>query len=177
MKSRNIRLMKGLLIALGLGLGLGLTACASSPPPETKMGSADLKPRSGSNASGHVHFHQLDKRVHVAFEVKGLAANSKHGFHLHEKGDCSAIDAMSAGGHYNPGGHQHGSLVSANRHAGDFGNIQANAQGVAKGELYLDNMHVRQLKGLSVIVHEKEDDEKSQPAGNAGSRIACGVIQ
>lgn len=160
MKSRNIRLTKGLAALGALALGLVLASCASAPP-ETKMGSADLKPRSGSNASGHVHFHQLDKRVHVAFEVKGLAANSKHGFHLHEKGDCSALDASSAG----------------SRHAGDFGNIQANAQGVAKGELYLDNMHVNQIKGLAAIVHEKEDDEKSQPAGNAGSRISCGVVQ
>ncbi|MFN7729151.1 MAG: superoxide dismutase family protein [Bdellovibrio sp.] len=177
MNSPNIRPLMGATMTLVLGLGLVLGACASKPPQQTKMASADLKPRSGSITSGHVHFHQLEKRVHVAYEIKGLKPKTKHGFHLHEKGDCSASDAMSAGGHYNPGGHKHGGLASQERHAGDLGNVQANEAGVAKGEVYLDGMHVNQLIGLSVITHEKEDDEKTQPAGDAGPRIACGVVQ
>lgn len=155
------------------GLGLGACAGTSEPP---KMASAHLLARSGSVVEGHVHFHQVGDRLHMAYEVSGLAPNSKHGFHLHEKGDCSASDAMSAGGHYNPTGQQHGAMTSKMHHAGDYGNIVANDKGIAKGELILEAAKLSDVQGHAVIVHEKEDDEKSQPAGNAGSRIACGVV-
>ena len=133
-----------------LGFGLVLSACASSPPP-SKMLSADLKGRSGTTTIGHVHFHQLDKKLHVAYEVKNLKAGGKHGFRLHTKGDCSAADAKSAG-----------------EPSRDLGPIVSNEKGISKGELYLENTTLSQLIGLSVIVHEKEIE---------GNRIACGVLQ
>jgi Cu-Zn family superoxide dismutase len=123
-----------------------------------------------------VHFHQVGDDINVAYEVKNLVPNSKHGFHVHEKGDCSAADASSAGGHFNPGHAEHGDPNMPTHHAGDMGNITANDKGVAKGEMTLKNMKASSLLGTAVVVHEKEDDEKTQPTGNSGSRIACGVV-
>src|SRR3989440_424771 len=102
----------------------------------------------------------------------------KHGFHIHEKGDCSAPDAMSAGPHFNPKHQHHDGPTGTERHAGDFGNVEADASG--KGHLEwkgkLDLSGPNSIIGKSVIVHEKEDDLKTDPAGNSGARFACGVI-
>ena len=159
-----------------LSSGLMTGGCAH-PPGEAKMTSANLKARSGSTAEGHVHFHQVGDNINLAYEIKGLAPKSMHGMHLHEKGDCSAADASSAGGHFNPDKHTHGGLHSGEHHAGDLGNIVANEQGIARGEITLEKTKVSTLSGLSVVIHEKQDDEKSQPAGNSGPRIACGVVE
>ena len=157
--------------------GLGLVAC-SGAPTETKMATVNLKSRSGSNAEGHVFFHQVGDKIHMAYEVKGLAPKSVHGFHIHEKGDCSAADASSAGGHYNPTGKMHGDPATMNHHAGDLGNITADDKGVAKGEgMISPGVKVSTLQHLSVIVHDQADDEKTQPSGNSGARIACGLIE
>jgi Cu-Zn family superoxide dismutase len=102
-----------------------------------------------------------------------------HGFHIHEKGDCSAADASSAGGHFNPTGKPHGGPDSDARHAGDFGNIEADATGNARysrtfSDLTLDGES--SIIGKAIIVHQKADDLKTQPSGDAGGRIGCGVI-
>lgn len=162
-------------MALLFCAGLGLGACASEQEPP-KMASAHLMARSGSVVEGHVYFHQVGDRLHVAYEVSGLAPKTKHGFHLHEKPDCSASDAASAGGHYNPSSQPHGAMTTKAHHAGDYGNILANDKGIAKGELILEATKLLDVQGHSVVIHEKEDDEKSQPAGNSGNRIACGVV-
>jgi Cu-Zn family superoxide dismutase len=103
----------------------------------------------------------------------------KHGFHIHEFGDCSAPDGTSAGGHFNPEGKMHGAPVDMSRHAGDMGNIEADESGKAHLE-YIDPMMSltgdHSIIGRSVILHQNEDDLKTQPTGNAGPRIACGVI-
>jgi superoxide dismutase, Cu-Zn family len=139
---------------------------------------AVLHSASGSKVTGTVTFTKTDEGVRVVADVEGLEPG-EHGFHIHEFGDCSAADATSAGGHFNPGKHQHAGPDAAERHEGDLGNIaarnarKAHYERVDK-ELKLDGPD--SIIGKSVIVHEKVDDEKTQPTGNAGARVACGVI-
>ncbi len=137
-----------------------------------------LYPTEGNETSGIILFTETPDGVLVNVNLSGLTPG-KHGFHIHEFGDCSAKDGTSAGGHFNPDGHQHGSPHGEERHAGDMGNVIANQDGIAQSE-YLDK-HIKlngshSIIGYSVIVHEKEDDLSSQPTGNAGARVACGVI-
>ena len=119
--------------------------------------------------------------VKVRAEVTGLTPNQKHGFHIHEKGDLSAPDLSSAGGHFNPTGDHHGGPESQHRHGGDLGNLTADASGKAVYEATIEGITVDNSKtgiiGKSVIVHEQPDDLKSDPSGNSGARIAGGVIQ
>ncbi len=142
---------------------------------------AELNPASGSNVRGTVHFYETSKGVRVVAKVTGLTPG-EHGFHIHEKGDCSAPDASSAGGHFNPTGAKHGGPKDAERHAGDFGNIVADASGVANFKTV--DFHIsfdgpNSIIGRGVIVHANPDDLKSQTPtpGNAGKRVACGNIQ
>jgi superoxide dismutase, Cu-Zn family len=141
---------------------------------------AVMHPTANNTASGIVRFSQQGDSVKVVAEIKGLKANGTHGFHIHEFGDCSAPDATSAGGHYNPEGHDHAGPQTTPRHAGDFGNIRADASGVGRLELTVDDITINgqrnPILGRSVIVHEKADDLKSQPTGDAGGRISCGII-
>ncbi len=119
-------------------------------------------------------------RVYVSAEVSGLAANQEHGFHVHEKGDCSSGDGMSAGGHFNPDGKPHGPQAAAH-HAGDMPNLKADANGVAKASFVLDDVTVaagaKSIVGRGLIVHKDPDDYKTQPTGNSGARLACAVIR
>jgi Cu-Zn family superoxide dismutase len=142
---------------------------------------AVLHPTQGNQASGTVRFTQEGEgTVRVVADLTGLAPNSTHGFHIHEFGDCSAPDATSAGGHFNPGGMPHGGPDSPQHHAGDLGNVTANEQGNVHVEMTLHHVsvgsHPNPILGRSVILHAKADDLKSQPSGDAGGRIACGVI-
>jgi superoxide dismutase, Cu-Zn family len=141
---------------------------------------AVLSPTEGSNVRGVVRFEQMPHGVRVTAEVTGLGPNEQRGFHVHQKGDCSAPDASSAGGHYSPEGHPHGlPATTGPRHAGDMGNLQANAEGVARYEAVLSDATIAGMRapllGRGVIVHAQTDDG-SQPTGNAGARAACGVI-
>jgi Cu-Zn family superoxide dismutase len=144
---------------------------------ETKKAIAVLHSASGSQVMGTVTFTQTGDTVQVVADITGLTPG-KHGFHIHEFGDCSAADASSAGGHFNPMKKPHGAPDAAERHAGDLGNLEADASGKAHLELK-DNMlklsGENSILGRGVIVHEKVDDW-SQPVGNAGGRLACGVI-
>jgi Cu-Zn family superoxide dismutase len=139
---------------------------------------AVLHPTKGNSVSGIVRFELVDKGVRVVADVTGLTPG-KHGFHIHEYGDCSAGDGSSAGGHFNPTGIPHSMPSSDKRHVGDLGNIVADSTGTARLD-YVDTMisfsGPNSVIGRGVIVHEKEDDLKTQPTGNAGSRLACGVI-
>jgi superoxide dismutase, Cu-Zn family len=140
---------------------------------------AELQPTEGHSVKGTVSFVQKDGGVEVTAHVTGLTPG-KHGFHIHAKGDCSAPDGSSAGGHFNPTNQPHAGPDAEHRHVGDMGNIEANADGVADMS-YLD--HVMRLNGENsiigrgVIVHGGADDLTSQPSGNAGPRVACGVIE
>jgi Cu-Zn family superoxide dismutase len=149
----------------------------AAPPPVTKA-VAVLSPLGSSGVSGTVTFTKAEGGVRVQAQVKGLKPGD-HGFHVHEFGDCSAPDGASAGGHFNPGGSPHAGPHDAQRHAGDMGNIAAGADG--SGTLdYVDKQASfegpNSVLGRGVIVHEKADDLKTQPTGNAGGRVACGVV-
>ena len=163
----------GLIAAGALGL-FGTSAFAQEPTKAIAV----LHPLKGSNVEGTVTFTKSGNEVKIVADVTGLTPG-KHGFHIHEYGDCSSPDGKSAGGHFNPTNNPHASHDAAQRHEGDMGNLEADASGKAHLEL-TDNMMTmsgeKSIIGRGVIVHEKEDDLKSQPVGNAGGRVACGVI-
>jgi len=144
-----------------------------------KQAIAVLHATAGQQCHGVVRFTQEDDSVKVVADIEGLTPGQKHAFHIHQNGDCSAPDGMSAGGHYNPEGHQHGLPDAQNRHAGDLGNIQADNDGKVHYEITVNNISLSGPKnpilGRGVIVHAKPDDG-GQPVGNAGPRIACGVV-
>ncbi len=137
-----------------------------------------LHPTEGNNVKGTVVFTRSGSGVKVVADLEGLTPG-KHGFHIHEYGDCSNLDGTSAGGHYNPEDKKHGAQSDIVRHAGDLGNVIAGDDGTAHLELEdelisLDGNH--SIIGRSIIVHAGEDDLVSQPTGDAGARVACGVI-
>ncbi len=138
-----------------------------------------LYPTEGSEANGQVTFTKMeDGRIKVNAEVYNLTPG-KHGFHVHEFGDCSSPDGKSAGGHFFTDHDNHGSLEEHKTHVGDLGNLEANADGIAKATFITDKLSfsgMNSIIGRGVIVHEGEDDTKTQPTGGAGARVACGVI-
>jgi len=139
-----------------------------------------LAPTAGNTAAGWVKFVEADDgTVAITGEISGLTPNGQHAIHIHEFGDMSSADGMATGSHYNPEGHPHGLPDQAERHAGDFGNLHANAEGVATINLNVDNLSMggekNPILGRAIIVHAKPDDG-SQPVGNAGARITQGVI-
>jgi superoxide dismutase, Cu-Zn family len=147
---------------------------------EKSMAAANLMSPSGKKVQGQIFFRETDKGIKVIAEVKGLVPKSVHGFHIHEHGKCEGPDYKSAGGHLNPDGHNHSSPAGETKHAGDLGNLVANDKGIARKELLLDKDHVADMKIImkkAVILHEKADDLVSQPTGDAGGRIGCGIIQ
>jgi len=164
-------------------LGLGATLLLAAGCASMGMGDgggaravAKLQPTSGNTAGGTVMFHQHGDKVAVHAQLTGLKPNAEHAFHVHEKGDCSAPDGMSAGGHYNPAGKPHGAQ-GGEHHAGDMPSVKSDANGNANARFDLAGVSATDYVGKGVIVHRDPDDYKSQPAGNAGQRIACGVIQ
>jgi len=138
-----------------------------------------LHPTMGSMAEGVVRFYKTDEGVRVVAEVSQLEPNSAHGFHIHEFGDCTAPDGISAGGHFDPHGQPHAGPEDDERHAGDLGNLVADENGFAELD-YIDpviSFHGEDsILGRGVIVHAEEDDLETQPTGDAGARLACGVI-
>lgn len=155
----------------------GKTATATLSPAKA----ATTQP-TNNNVSGTVTFTEMGGKVHVTAHIMGLAPGTTHGFHIHEKGDLSAPDLMSTGGHFNPDGHIHGGPTTSPVHAGDFGNIKADDMGMAMVDLTVSDLSIgtgakNDIVGKAVIVHGKEDDLKSQPAGNAGPRVAGGLIE
>jgi Cu-Zn family superoxide dismutase len=163
-------------------LAIGLSAQSQTPaekPSAPLKAVAVLHPTTGSKVSGSVTFTEEADGVKVRAEITGLTPGN-HGFHVHEFGDCSAADASSAGGHFNPTHKPHAAPDVPERHVGDMGNVQADASGKATLE-YVDHQisltnDERSVIGRSVVVHAKADDLKSQPAGDSGARVACGVI-
>lgn len=137
-----------------------------------------LHPTEGNEVTGTVTFTKSGNGVKVIADVEGLTPG-KHGFHIHEYGDCSAPDGTSAGGHFNPEGVDHGGPEADARHVGDMGNLEAGNDGTAHLE-YTDNMirltGEHGIIGRAIIVHAGEDDLTSQPTGAAGARVACGVV-
>ena len=172
--SGTFAVMKTLIISIGMMCALAVAVHGQDATKAT----CKLESKSGSKVTGTVTFTKVGDDVQVVADITGLTPG-KHGFHIHEKGDCSAADASSAGAHFNPMQHKHGGTTGTERHVGDLGNIEADASGKA----HLDSICKMNLGGAgsiigkSVVVHEKEDDLKTDPSGNSGARQACGAIE
>jgi Cu-Zn family superoxide dismutase len=155
-----------------------LGACAHAKRPTAV---ATLAPTSGQTAKGTVHFSDVgDGNIEVVVDLTGVPPGI-HGFHIHEKGDCGN-NAQNAGGHFNPTGMVHGAPDAVSHHAGDFGNVTADANGEVHTRFTTHSISLTQgfstsALGHAVVLHEKADDLISQPSGNAGGRIACGVVE
>jgi Cu-Zn family superoxide dismutase len=169
------RQLLGATLAAGAVIGaFGFQSTAMGADEATKA-IAVLSSASGSKVTGKVTFTKSGDGVQVIAEVSGLTPG-KHGFHVHEFGDCSAPDATSAGSHFNPTKDPHAGHDADKRHMGDLGNLEADASGTARLDLTDKKMKIDAIVGKAVIVHEKADDLKTQPTGDAGGRVACGVI-
>ena len=160
---------------------VALSACQSLPG-SGPSGVASLQPTTKGKASGTVTFTQVaENRVRVTGTVTGLAPGREHGFHIHEAGDCSSGDGMSAKGHFNPFAKPHGNPMAGEHHAGDLPALKADATGTATVDAQIEGISVApgpaSIVGRGLIVHADPDDYKTQPTGNAGARIACAVIQ
>ena len=152
-------------------------AAATTPAPQKAQ--AVLKTVKGSKLKGIIHFTEENGKMKIETLVEGIKPGP-HGFHIHEKGDCSAADFSSAGGHFNPGKGNHAGHDVTGRHVGDLGNLVADNKSKANSTLILDGMTMKgaeSIIGKAVVIHKDKDDLKSQPAGNSGARIACGVIE
>lgn len=163
---------------------LSLAACQGMPtgtPAEGERANAQLQPTKGNKTFGEATFEQVGGKVHVVIYVQGLKPGSEHGLHIHEAGDCSSGDGMSAKGHFNPFGVPHGSAAGAPHHAGDLPSLKADKGGRAKVDAMLEGITVGSgpgnVIGRGLIVHADPDDFKTQPTGNSGARLACGVIR
>lgn len=167
--TRKIQPLLTLILAAGCG--------ADEPAPDATV---TLSALGGSGVAGTIEFTELaEGGVRVDADITGLTPG-QHGMHVHEWGDCSAPDGMSAGGHFNPDMVDHGAPGGATHHPGDYGNLEADADGRATLSLTIDAISLTagdevNVLGRAVIVHEKADDF-GQPTGNAGGRLACGVI-
>ena len=162
----------------GLLAGCGMMGSMMGGGPTAK---AILQPNKDSGVKGTTTFTQNGNKVQVVANISGLKPNQEHGFHIHEKGDCSSGDGMSAGGHFNPLGKAHAHPSTPDRHAGDMLALKADGYGNATLSTQLDVITVTEgptgIIGRGLIVHAQPDDYKTQPTGNAGARVACGVIQ
>ncbi len=178
--------MRGAALRSAGLLFIVLTVAACSTAERTidsshhsKTAKAMLQPTTGNSTKGEIKFTEVKNGVRVTGEVSGLAPG-KHGFHVHENGDCSSGDGKSAGGHFNPGGSKHGGPQSEQKHAGDMGNIEADQNGVASIDKVFPFLSLEgdnSIVGRGLIVHADADDLHSQPTGNAGARLACAVIE
>jgi Cu-Zn family superoxide dismutase len=142
---------------------------------------AQLAPTQGQTANGTLTLTAEGDSLRISGTLQGLAPNGEFGFHIHEKGDCSAPDASSAGGHFNPANAQHGNPQGGPHHAGDMLNAKSDSTGVAQVDAVSNGTSLvsgqpNDVHGKAIVVHEKADDYATQPSGNSGARIACGVI-
>ena len=160
-----------------------LSAACSQMAPMQPMGpkaQAAMAPTQGNTAAGRVMFHQHGGQMMVMVRLSGLKPNAEHGFHIHEKGDCTSGDGMGTGGHFNPTGKPHGP-PTGERHAGDLPALKADANGKVDTSFAVAGISLgagagADVLGRGLIVHAGPDDYTTQPTGNSGARIACGVI-
>ena len=161
-------------------------ATAPLPPPMATTDAVDgaqavLMPTQGNTAGGELTLTPEAGGLRLSGRLNGLTAGATHAFHIHETGDCSDPAAESAGPHFNPSGDPHGNRDAGPHHAGDMPNVVADATGGAQVDQLLADLELgsngpRDVLGRALILHAQADDYTTQPSGNAGSRIACGVI-
>lgn len=156
------------------------TAAETQADSATSSANASLEPKSDTTTTGTANFTQSEGKVTLELTVEN-APEGTHAVHLHETGDCSAEDASSAGGHWNPTGSQHGRFGENGFHLGDIGNLEVAADGTGKLTFSTDHWSIgsgeeNDITGKAIIVHAGVDDFTTQPTGNAGGRIACGVV-
>jgi len=181
------------LLATALAAALALTGCAMKIDGHSHgdehgadmkggmMGGAafaTLSPSATGGATGSVMFHAMGDELMVHVQAAGLAPGSVHGFHIHDKGNCASADFTSAGGHFNPDAKPHGTQDAAH-HAGDMPNLTADADGKVDQKFHLHGASLtgpNSIVGHAVIVHAGPDDYTTQPTGNSGARLSCGVI-
>jgi len=174
-----------LLVVVACGPEATTTSGEAEPAPDQIMTlgfvKAVMEPLGDSGVRGTVSFTGTPSGVRVEVDVNGLTPG-KHGFHIHEIGDCSAPDGSSAGGHFNPAGVAHAGPDAEVAHAGDLGNIKADQRGrvikaIMSSRITLGDGSATDVMGRAVIIHADPDDLTSQPSGAAGARVSCGVIQ
>jgi superoxide dismutase, Cu-Zn family len=189
-------------LSVAIGLTVVLAACSREQPagaprqPDTASPTmaekatpaepaaeavAQIAPTQGNTVTGSLALAQSAEGVHITGSIQGLKPDAEFGFHVHEKGDCTAPDGSSAGGHFNPTQAQHGNPTGATHHAGDMLNIKSNGEGVAQVDVTAAGTSLHgdagtDVMGKAIVVHESPDDYTTQPSGNSGKRVACGVI-
>ncbi|HZL36511.1 MAG TPA: superoxide dismutase family protein [Tepidisphaeraceae bacterium] len=187
MKRISVLCLSGIVAAAAVCASYAVAGVAHSPMPLAEQADNAMQAvahvhGAGANKAkitGTVTFMQTSDGMKVVADIEGLSPG-KHGFHIHEKPDLSAPDLSSAGGHFNPHKHKHGGPHSASHHAGDLGNLTADAKGHAHLDATFKGLSIEGTDGVvghSVIIHQDDDDLKTDPAGNAGKRIAGGVIK
>lgn len=170
--------MKRIFAVAGFVLVSGCQTLSASQ--QGAQAHAMVEAKSGSTVAGHVDFRDVSDGVLITAKITGLKPNAEHGFHVHEKGDCAAADATSAGGHFNPDNAAHGHYQQDKRHAGDLPNLVADSKGEATTSFKVSPLRLidgkYQIVNRAIVIHANADDYQSQPAGNAGGRIGCGAI-
>jgi Cu-Zn family superoxide dismutase len=172
--------MKKLLLSsfVVIAIVIGCKTAGISQKDQLKL---DFLSKSGSSVTGTADFSEKNGKVTFTAKISGLKPGV-HAIHIHEKADCSAADASSAGGHWNPTFKKHGKWGSAEHHKGDIGNFTADASGNGQITLSTDEWCIgcgdtnKDILGKGLIVHEGADDFTTQPTGNAGGRVACTAI-
>ncbi len=190
--------MKKLLLPCAVALVLAACGRESSPPasqapaqtppdaaptvsPAQAGATVELAPTQGHSATGTLSLIPDGTGVRLSGSMQGLPPDGEFGFHIHEKGDCSAPDASSAGAHFNPENAPHGNPGGSAHHAGDMLNLKSDAQGMGTVDALANGVTLatgqpNDVLGKAVVLHAKPDDYTTQPSGNSGDRIACGVI-
>ena len=167
-------------LVLAVAAVAALTACQTTPD-EPLRATAALQPTKGSKTFGEATFEQVGDKVRVVVFAQNLRPDREHGFHIHEAGDCSSGDGMSTKGHFNPHGKPHGHPSTGERHAGDLPSLRAGKNGRANLDVTVDAITLGggagNILNRGLIIHADPDDYKTQPTGNAGARLACGVIK
>jgi superoxide dismutase, Cu-Zn family len=181
---KMVRYLIGVGVTVALVAGAGGAAVAKSKKKSSgkePQAVAVIASKSDSHLTGKATFHAASGKVTLKIDIAGAEPGS-HAVHLHEKGDCSAADGSSAGGHWNPTQENHGKWAAAPFHHGDIGNVEVGADGKGTLTLTTDLWTIggapeTDVVGKAVIVHAKADDFTTQPTGNAGGRVGCGVVE